>query len=163
MTLSHEGDDLLARFSALSFEALTSFFVLTAKASREGEEREVQFVINAELVGAPEDRRQRILASLLKNREELLRFLLMLLSGMGESGQLDEAALGGGKWAWAWSESSALFEPMVRALARDPSKIDEIDSIMQELAKTQDGRSILPEGWQDVWEPIRAAREELRV
>jgi hypothetical protein len=150
-------------FPGLSFEALTSFFLFTASATRDGEEREVQFVVNAELVGAPEDRRQRILASLLKNREELLRFLLMLLSGLGESGQLAQAALTGGKWAWVWSaESMALFEPMVRALARDPTKIDEISSIIEELAKTSEGRDILPEGWNEVWEPIRAAREELR-
>lgn len=150
-------------FPGVSFEALTSFFVFTAIAQRDGEQRELQFVVNAELIGAPEDRRQRILASLLKNSEELLRFLLMLLSGMGESGQLAEAALGAGKWAWAWSrESTALFEPMVRALARDPTKLDEIASIMQELAKTADGRSILPEGWDEVWAPIRAAREAIR-
>lgn len=151
-----------ATFPALSFEALTSFFVFTATAKRDGEERQIEFVVNSELIGAPEDRRQRILASLLKNREELLRFLLMLLSGMGESGQLAQAALGGGKWAWAWSESTALFEPMVRALARDPNKIDEIGSIMNELAKTADGRAILPEGWQEIWEPIRNAREAIR-
>lgn len=154
-----DGERILVEFPGLSFEALTSFFLFTARASRGGEHREIEFVVNAELIGAPEDRRQRILASLLKNREELLRFLLMLLSGMGESGQLAEAALGGGRWAWAWTESSALFEPMVRALARDPAKIDEIGSLMQELMKTPDGRSILPEGWEDVWEPIRAARE----
>ena len=157
--VSINGDDLVVEFPGLSFEALTSFFVFTAKISRDGEHREIEFVVNAELVGAPDDRRQRILASLLKNREELLRFLLMLLSGMGESGQLAEAALGGGRWAWAWSESSALFEPMVRALARDPTKIDEIGSLMQELMKTPDGRSILPDGWEEVWEPIRSARE----
>jgi hypothetical protein len=155
-------DGLSARFPGLSFEALTSFFVFTARANRDGESREIAFVVNAELLGAPGDRRQRILASLLKNREELLRFLLMLLSGMGQSGQLAEAALAGGKWAWAWSESTALFEPMVRALARDPAKIDEIGSLMQELMKTADGRSILPEGWEEVWEPIRAAREAAR-
>lgn len=153
---------IVVTFPSLSFEALTSFFVFTAKIRRDTEQREIEFVVNAELVGAPEDRRQRILASLLKNREELLRFLLMLLSGIGESGQLVQAALGGGKWAWAWSESTALFEPMVRALARDPNKIDEIGSIMEELAKTADGRSILPEGWEDLWKPIRAAREGIR-
>lgn len=158
-----EADGLSVQFPGLSIEALTSFFVFTAKASRDGEHREVEFVVNAELLGAPDNRRQRILASLLKNREELLRFLLMLLSGMGESGQLAGAALGGGKWAWAWSENTALFEPMVRALARDPSKIDEIGSLMSELAKTADGRSILPEGWEEVWEPIRAARESART
>jgi hypothetical protein len=156
-------EGLQVAFPSLSFEALTSFFVITVAAERERERRELQFVINAELIGAPDDRRQRILASLLKNREELLRFLLMLLSGMGESGQLAEAALAGGKWAWAWSASStALFEPMVRALARDPAKIDEIGSIIEELAKTADGRSILPDGWQEVWEPIRAAREGIQ-
>jgi hypothetical protein len=163
VSLDVAGDAMEATFPGLSFEALTSFFVFTARAERGGEHRELQFVVNAELIGAPEDRRQRILASLLKNREELLRFLLMLLSGMGESGQLAEAALGGGKWPWTWSsESTALFEPMVRALARDPGKIDEIGSIMEELAKTADGRSILPDGWQEVWEPIRAAREASR-
>jgi hypothetical protein len=155
--------EVRADFPGLSFEGLTSFFVITASAERGGAQRDLQFVVNAELVGAPNDRRQRILASLLKNREELLRFLLMLLSGMGESGQLAEAALGGGKLAWAWSsESLALYEPMVRALARDPGKIDEISSLMDELAKTPDGRSILPEGWNDIWEPIRTARKEIR-
>jgi hypothetical protein len=156
-------DGVTAVFAGLSFEALTSFFVFTAQASREGEDRQVQFVVNADLIGAPEDRRQRLLASLLKNREELLRFLLMLLSGIGESAQLAPTALGGGKWAWAWSDSSSLFEPMVRALARDPTKIDEIGTIIEELAKTPDGRSILPEGWEDVWEPIRTAREGMRT
>lgn len=158
-----DGQNLVAEFPGLSFEGLTSFYVVTAKLSRDGEHREIEFVVNAELIGAPEDRRQRILASLLKDREELLRFLLMLLSGMGESGQLADAALGGGRWAWAWSESSALFEPMVRALARDPAKIDEIGSLMEELMKTPDGRSILPDGWEDVWEPIRSAREAGRA
>lgn len=161
--VNRAGDSLDVTFPGLSFEALTSFFVLTVTAERDSERRELQFVVNADLIGAPEDRRQRILASLLKNREELLRFLLMLLSGMGESGPLAEAALRGGRWAWAWSSSStALFEPMVRALARDPSKIDEIGSIMEELAKTPDGRSILPDGWEQVWEPIKSARESLR-
>ena len=157
-----DGRNLMVEFPGLSFEGLTSFYVFTARVSREGEHRQIEFVVNAELIGAPEDRRQRILASLLKNREELLRFLLMLLSGMGQSGQLAEAAFGGGKWAWAWSESSALFEPMVRALARDPAKIDEIGSLMEELMKTPDGRSILPDGWEEVWEPIRSAREASR-
>lgn len=158
-----DSEGLMVTFPGLSFEALTSFFVFTVTANRDRETREIQFVVNADLVGAPEDRRQRILASLLKNREELLRFLLMLLSGMGESGQLAQAALGGGKWAWVWSESQALFEPMVRALARDPTKIDEIGSIIEELAKTADGRKVLPEGWEDVWEPIRTAREGMRT
>jgi hypothetical protein len=158
-----QGDGAVSvTFEALSFEAVGSFFVFTASASRDGVRRDVPFVINAELIGAPEDRRQRILAALLKNREELLRFLLMLLSGVGEASQLAEAALGGGRWAWTWTQGTALFEPMVRALARDPTKIDEIGSIIEELAKTPDGRSILPEGWEEVWEPIRAAREASR-
>lgn len=156
--LRAEEGALAASFPRLSFEGLTSFFVLTAEATIGRTTREVDFVINAELLGAPADRRQRILAQLLTNRHELMQFLLLLLSGIGDAGFL-MAGQGGKAWADGRSFGSpALLEPMIRALARDPERLDEIAGLIQELSKTDEGRRLLPDGWELVWGPIWQAR-----
>ena len=51
---------------------------------------------------------------------------------------------------------------MVRALARDPRQLDDIDRLVRDLARTEEGRALLPDDWDTIWEPIWAAREELR-
>ena len=51
---------------------------------------------------------------------------------------------------------------MVRALARDPRQLDDIDRLVRDLGRTAEGRALLPDDWDTIWEPIRAAREELR-
>lgn len=157
-TLQSVDGSLVASFPRLSFEGLTSFFVVTGEATLGRTTRELDFVVNAELAGAPADRRQRILAQLLTNRQELMQFLLLLLSGIGETGFL--LAGGGGK---SWMDgriagSRSLLEPMIRALARDPDRLDEIAGLIHELSKTEEGRRLLPEEWESVWKPIWQAR-----
>ena len=46
--------------------------------------------------------------------------------------------------------SEALLEPLVRAYSRDRSRLHEIQHVMEELAKTETGREILPAGWDAV-------------
>ena len=46
-----------------------------------GAEDGVRFVVNADLRGAPADRRERVLIDLLRSRADGLRYLLFLLSG----------------------------------------------------------------------------------
>lgn len=160
-TLRAENGALVASFPRLSFEGLTSFFVLTAEATIGRSTRELDFVVNAQLLGAPLDRRQRILALLLTNPQELLQFLLLLLGGIG-----DAAFLVAGKGGKAWGDgrmfgSPSLFEPMIRALARDPERLDEIAGLIHELSKTDEGRRLLPDGWESVWGPVWQARSLL--
>jgi hypothetical protein len=50
---------------------------------------------------------------------------------------------------------------MVRALAVEPIRLDEIDQLIRELQKTDAGTRLLPEGWESVWRPIWQAREAL--
>lgn len=160
-TLQDRDGTLVAAFPRLSFEALTSFFVVTAKASLGAATQQLDFVINAELVGAPADRRQRILAQLLTNRQELVQFLLLLLSGFGDAG-LTLPGTGGRGWGDARLFGSAsLLEPMIRALARDPDRLSEIAGLIRELSKTQEGRRLLPDGWEAVWQPIWEARSAM--
>ncbi len=150
-----------ATFGRLSFEALTSFFVVTAAASRGDASQELDFVINAELIGAPADRRQRILAQLLTNRQELIQFFLLLLSGFGDTAL---GLPGAGRQGWGEARlfgSASLLEPMVRALARDPDRLNEIAGLIRELSKTDEGRKLLPDGWEAVWKPIWEARSAM--
>jgi len=75
------------RFAAVSFEALTPWIACTVTAA-EGERRlAASFVLNLPLEGAPEDRHDRIIRSLIGSREQLLRYILFLLAAG------DEAAL----------------------------------------------------------------------
>lgn len=157
----------VAAFGTVTFERLTSFCVINLELAGDHERAEATFVVNAQLVGAPEDRRQRTLVTLLENRKDLIRFLLLLLGQIGAddlanaidmvTGEPTE-----GQGTWLFAQWQALFEPMVRALAAEPTRLDEIDRLIKELDGTDAGRKILPPGWRDVWEPIWQAREGLR-
>ena len=76
-----DGADLSVDFGTVSFETLTSFFAFELETEEEGVVVKLGFLVNARLVGAPRDRRERVLASLLKTRGDLMRFLLFLLRG----------------------------------------------------------------------------------
>ena len=145
----------------LSYEAITPFFVVRLRPVDEAAPLETSFLINAELVGAPDDRAENVMVGLLSNRADLIRFLLLLLGNVDEA----MAAMAGdgtsevGVWgSWArGAASDALLEPLVRAYSRDRARLHEIRHVMEELAKTDKGREILPEGWDAVWGPIQAA------
>lgn len=77
--------DAVAAFAPLSFEALTSFYAFRLTARRDATELTCGFVLNLPLTGAPADREGRILLGLLRNRDQLLRYLLMVLAGDDEA------------------------------------------------------------------------------
>jgi hypothetical protein len=155
-------------FEALSFEALTAFFAFDIRLTDGSAHEPCRFVVNAKLEGAPADRRERLTQCLLENAEQVVRFLLMLLTNHGgeigteggESGdELRHAARGrGGREA-----STALLEPLLRALDRDPYQIDQVRELLDDLAKTEEGRAKLPAGIEAVWDAVWQVREELRA
>ncbi|MBI1873440.1 MAG: phospholipase D family protein [Acidobacteria bacterium] len=70
-------------FPALSVEGLSGFIAFEVRASREGRNSIETFVFNLPLEGAPADRRERLLRSVLKDRRRLFQYLLLLLSDEG--------------------------------------------------------------------------------
>lgn len=152
-------------FGVVSFEALTSFFAFEATASREGRRACSRFVLNLPLEGAPEDRQERILRSLLGDRAKFLRFLLLLL-GEWEPGNggapIATVVESMTKGSDSTSGGIPLFEAMVRALDRGPEKLDEIARLIGDLRATADGVDILPPDFDEIWQPIWAAREMAR-
>jgi hypothetical protein len=105
------------------------------------------------------------LRSLLKSKDSVLRFILFLLA---EGGADTAAILLAARARLSGKESRGgngfefpLFEILVRALDRDPAKLDQVARLVNDLRKSPEGRQLLPEGFDSVWEPVWAAREGL--
>ncbi|MHB1344372.1 MAG: phospholipase D family protein [Thermoleophilia bacterium] len=148
-------------FRHVSFEALSAFFVFQVTIDAEDGEHHRQFVRRVELEGAPEGRLESVLRQVLRNRSDVMRYLLFLLSLEGADGGdgLSVAALSEKSVTAALDLSSeALLESLVRNLSRDPSRLDSVQRLVEDLGA--EGRAdLIPEGFMDVWGPIWSVRQ----
>lgn len=161
-----DSTDAIATFRGLSFEALTAFFAFEV-ALRSGEhEVRKRFAATAELLGAPEDRKPRLLRSLLKDRRRVLQLLLLILMGEGaDVSAFVEAARRSDKDArgtFAGLARGTLLEALLRSLSHNPRQIDDAARLIADLEKTPEGRDLLPVGLDEIWEPVWAARKALK-
>ncbi len=154
----------LVVFDPLSFEALTSFYAFYLVATKNGIDLRCGFVANLPLVGAPADRQGRILLALLRNRDQLLKYLLMLLADDEEAARkLTDAFTADGRNQHADGSEGGfglpLLEPLLQALDRQPARLDQISRLIDDLKQSPEGRELISEEFMSVWEPIWAARK----
>jgi hypothetical protein len=150
-------DGLSATFRTLSAH-VTPYFAVTIAVG----EIAARFVVVAELVGGPEGRAENVLSGILNDKSKLLRFLLLLLGDLdaaleGISGSA-ASGLGAGVWE-SGSTSNALLEPLVRAYAREPDRLRDIARVVEDLKRAGHG-DVLPDDWNEVWDPIAEALAE---
>jgi hypothetical protein len=159
-------DGLRARWET-SFGGLTAFFVFQLTGRADAEKRDKSFAVAAELIGAPEDRMDRVLVSELRSRSDLVRLLLLLLGTLDPAyGDLVDLLADRAPAGWDRDPllgSDALLEPLMRALARDPGRLDEIERLVDQLVRTEEGRQLLPDGWPELWSAVQAARAPVMV
>ena len=139
----------------VTLDGLSAFFAVRATARRGTARATTTFLVKAQLVGAPDDRHSRLLASMLRDRDRLLRYLLMLLHD--ETGGLEGEGRGQGKgwigrWLGAGWDELPLLEVLLRALDRHPDRLDHIDRLLLDLGEER--TDLLPEDFDAVWEPI---------
>jgi hypothetical protein len=159
----------IARFPDVTFDALTTFLAVEVTTAIGGTQRIVRFVLNLPLDGAPPDRHDRILRSLIKDKSRFARYLWMLLSDPSESA----AGLAGLTLANIGHESRnsqahdlmpSLFELLVRTLDRHPQRLDDIAGLLKSVGSTAgDGEPVLPAGFEGMWTTIWALRERMRA
>jgi hypothetical protein len=154
-------------FEPLSFEALTSFYAFRLTATKDTVEMSCGFVQNLPLIGAPADRQGRLLLALLRNREQLLKYLLMLLADDEEAARRLIGAFGSdGGNHHADGEAAGfglpLLEPMLQALDRQPLRLDQIARLIADLKESAEGRRLISDEFLSIWEPIWAARNKIR-
>lgn len=157
------GTSAYVDFGRVSFEAITAFFAFEVTARVQERSASERFVLSVPLIGAPENRHERLLLALLSDREKVLRFLLLLLAGGG----LDPRALlppkagDGGAGNNFGVGRNALFESLVRTLDRDTRRLDQIARLVDDLRKTVEGAALLPDGFDSIWAPVWAARQRV--
>lgn len=157
---------LEALFPQLSVEALSAFFVFDLTTQVDTQVQMRSFVRRVELEGAPPGRQESLLRQILKDRSQVLRYLLFLLSiEGGDSYAADSAA------AFAEQQTSplarglgeeALLESLVRTLAHEPRRLDSVRQLVTDLkAGGQD--DLIPEGFNEVWDAVWEVRGQLKV
>jgi hypothetical protein len=159
------GSSPAAMLRGVSWQALTTFVAFSVEARDEDGKVVVRFVLNLPLEGGPADRQERLIEQVLTDRAAVLRFLLLLLADdvreiaavQGTAGLIDLA----GSERLDLAIGMPLFESLVRALDRDPERLDRVDRLMKELAKSESGRKLLPEGFEELWASIWQARQEV--
>lgn len=150
-------------FSSVSFQGLTTFFAFEGRIHADGRSDVCRFVLNLPSKGFPENRRQRLLLCMLKNQQQLMRYLFLLL---GEEGELSLSPISGySRYAGAGNRGFhadiPMLETLVKALERTPEKIDQVANLVAELQNTEEGRALLPQEFGQIWHPLWEAREEL--
>jgi hypothetical protein len=153
-------------FGPVSFVGLTTFFAFRLSARDGKSEQRCAFVLNLPTTGMPEDRAGRLLVSMLKDRRQLLRYLLFLLANDEDaaeraaesltSSELTTAAAAGGDVPLE-GLGLPLLEPMMRALDRHPESLRRMAKVIDDLRKTPSGSNLVSEEFLSVFKPIITA------
>ena len=149
------------RWQLSEVEEITPFLVMRLASGKGAARVEVSSVVLARLVGDPADRLDRVLARRIGTTSEFLRFILLLLQLAGREGWFPE---GQGAGAFGMREGdSGVLEAVLTALATEPGTIDDIDRLVKRLTATEQGRKVLPDGWDAFWPSVVGARSRLRT
>lgn len=122
--------------------------------------RTASTVVVAELLNAPEDRLDVVLARQIDTPEKFLRFLFFLLS-LGDPVAL--AKLGTSSKGWDAGATpfgnggSGVLEMVLGALATRPSALEDLDALVSRLASTDAGLKSLPADFLEFWQVVRVA------
>lgn len=145
-------------FSKLSCAGLTPLIAFSISAQIGETKGESVFVMNLPLHGAPDDRQDRVVRSLIGDREQLLRYIVFLLASGDEaaasSGDLGRLLKSGEVGAQNGMLNSSLLETMLRALHREPAQLERVASLLDVLKKEPSGSELLSDDFQKVWNPI---------
>jgi hypothetical protein len=71
---------------------------------------------------------------------------------------LDTVLIDGKSEGLQGSRYHALVRELARTLARAPEKLDAVWRLAEDLRRTPEGARLLPEGFDEIWNPIWAAR-----
>ncbi len=96
------------------------------------------------------------LRSLLDSPDKFLRFLRALLGGL--DGMVEWTRAGGESGAWgAGVSADTLLDDLLRAASRDPSRLQPVRRLIDDLRKTEGGRRIIPDDLLAVWNAVNEA------
>jgi hypothetical protein len=152
---------VLARFEGMKAHEVSGLCVVELRLEGVAEVAR-SFVACWPLVGVVPDRVRALLVELATDRDRVMAFIRMFLAGGEMPPPSTNWAVGEGggvPWGPAASPESPLLELFVRALAREPERLDELARWLPDIAAAASdgaGAELL-----QIWEPIWQARQEL--
>jgi len=151
----------------IASDNVTPFVAFETTAGEGASRVTARCVIKAELTGDVGDRRKNALTTVLKNKHDVLRYLVFLLGDPAYDALAAELAGVGDGGTWnagpsGWSADIALFEPLVRATGRDEGALARISSAIDELKDATGGADLLPDGFEDLWDVVWTVHQERR-
>lgn len=156
------GDRL--EFHHLSMLGLTPFLAFEVVARWRGKTHTLRFVLNLPVAGMPQSRDDQLLSAIISDRAQFLRYLRLILAEetglMGNLAGWLSGAAGTSSPASPGDWDTPLLEEMVRALSRSPEKIERIAQLVESLKRTPEGRAVLPDGFDLLWETVLQVRGE---
>lgn len=151
-------------FTNLSLLALTPFVAFEIAAQVGDAKHTLRFVLKLPLSDIPEDRDAHVFSAIISDRAQFLRYLwLILAQSDGTPRWMDWIGEGSGEtWRTASGDQERpLLEALVRVLSRSPEKIDRIAELVEGLRRTPQGRSVLPEGFDALWDAVTRTRSDI--
>ncbi|NTU70979.1 MAG: hypothetical protein HGB10_04045 [Coriobacteriia bacterium] len=157
----------LGVWGPMDIETLSAFFTFELKATVESRSSSRSFVRRLPLTGEPPGRRESILRSILRDRGNVLRYLMLLasLDGAAPGSSLararDLGERGDSGLAGLEDYGPTLFESLVRALDREPKRLSQVNRLVSDLRADPKSAALLPEGFDTIWDPIWAHAQTL--
>lgn len=154
--------DRLLRETSLELRAsplslLTSFVAFELRSDEVDET--LRFVLKVRAENMPvEERDAAVVRDVIRNREGFLRYVMLLLAEAGDR----PGFFGGGGVSWdrmagrSEGEDLPLFEHMTRAFCREPSRLESIRRLMEEVASGEGGDVVPPE-FVELWSVYESA------
>lgn len=147
---------ILGPYAAVSLTGLLGFELMSTRA-----EVGLRFALNLPVANLPENRDTELLRLVVENADGFLRYLLLLLGDdEAASDGRHAAANSGASWGamGLLRDSDALLEPLTRAYARDPGRLQEITTLVRRL-RSGDGEALIPPEFDALWNVFETALE----
>ena len=147
-----------------SLAAITGFvaFELTSPPATDT----FRFVLNLPVDGLPEERLAAVVQTIVANREGFLKYLLFLLADVDDDGLPNEVlqalTADGSRNGYSLESALPLLEEMTRVLSREPGRLDTIQSLIEDLLRTEQGRQMVDENFLQLWKLYSGVLQEVR-
>ena len=154
------GDSLKAELGEFATESVTGLIAFELFA----ETMSFHMVLNLPVEGLPRNRDDAIFRLVLNNKEDFLRYVLLLLGeyagGFGGGRDIFRIKNETGSTTGGFPDDVAVLEELVRVFSRDPEKLREVAAIVDRLARGRTADTAVPEDFLKLWSVFEAAIEE---
>ena len=154
-------------FTDISPVRITPFIAFQIDSRVAQSKHQARFVLHLPIKNLPTDRDDLIISAIIENQGQFLRYLRLLLAGETTFANSDELLRWGSheqNTSASWEDLDLpLLEDLIRALSRSPeTKIDRISEIVEQLRRTPQGQQIIPTEFDQLWQVILQARNEIQ-